>query len=77
MLAPAAIALSFWAIERGPVSLVSTILSSRPIFVFIYALVLGRFFPVFLEWSSTRKALVIRVIAIAMIFGGIAIIQLL
>ena len=77
LLAPIGIALSFWAIGKGPVSLVSTILSSRPIFVFIYALVLGRFFPVFLEWAPTRTTLVIRVIAIAMIFGGIAIIQLL
>jgi len=76
LLAPVGIALSFWAIERGPVSLVSTILSSRPIFVFIYALVLGRFFPVFLEWNPARTTLLIRIIAIAMIFGGIAIIQL-
>jgi len=76
LLAPVGIALSFWAIGMGPVSLVSTILSSRPIFVFIYALVLGRFFPVFLEWHPTRTTLVIRVIATAMIFGGIAIIQL-
>ena len=76
-LAPVGIMLSFWAIERGPVSLVSTILSSRPIFVFIYALVLGRVFPVFLEWRPTRATLVLRLTATAMIVGGLAIIYLL
>ncbi|MBU2608411.1 MAG: DMT family transporter [Chloroflexi bacterium] len=77
MLAPVGIVLSFWAIERGPVSLVSTILSTRPIFVFIYALVLGRALPLFLEWRPTRGTLVLRLVATAMIVGGIAIIQLL
>ena len=76
ILAPVGIVLSFWAIQRGPVSLVSTILSTRPIFVFIYALVLGRALPMFLEWRPTRGILVLRLVAIAMIVGGIAIIQL-
>ena len=76
MLAPVGILLSFWAIERGPVSLVSTILGSRPIFVFLYALLLGRFFPVFLEWRPTRTTLILRLAATTMIVGGIAIIQL-
>ncbi len=77
VLAPIGIVLSFWAIERGPVSLVSTILGSRPIFVFIFALVLGRLFPVFLEWRPTGATLVLRLTATAMIVGGIAIIHLL
>lgn len=76
MLVPFGIVLSFWAIERGPVSLVSTILSSRPIFVFIYSLILGRVFPVFLEWRPTGATLVLRITATAMIVGGIAIIHL-
>ncbi len=75
-IAPIGIVLSFWAIERGPVSLVSTILSSRPIFVFIYSLILGSVFPVFLKWRPTRAALVLRLAATAMIIGGIAIIHL-
>jgi len=75
-LAPIGIVLTFWALERGPVSLVSTIVSSRPIFVVIYALILSRVWPMFLEWQADRGMLALRLIAIAMIVGGIAIIYL-
>jgi uncharacterized membrane protein len=75
-LAPAGIVLSFWAMEMGPVSLVSTILSSRPIFVVIYALILSRVSPMFLEWQRGKVMLALRLVATAMIVGGIAIIYL-
>jgi drug/metabolite transporter (DMT)-like permease len=68
--------LLFWAMERGPVSLVSTIVSSRSIFVVIYALILSRVSPIFLEWHYGRGMLALRLIAITMIVGGIAIIYL-
>jgi hypothetical protein len=58
------------------VSLVSTIASSRPIFVVIYALILSRTSPMFLEWQSGKGMLALRLIAIAMIVSGIAIIYL-
>jgi len=66
----------FWAMERGPVSLVSTIVSSRPMFVVIYALILSRVSPMFLQWQSGKGILALRLIAITMIVGGIAIIYL-
>ena len=75
-LAPAGIVLSFWALERGPVSLVSTIISSRPMFVLMFALILSRLSPMFLEWDSGKGMLALRLIATAMIVGGIAIIHL-
>jgi len=75
-LAPVGIALSFWALERGPVSLVSTIISSRPMFVLMFALVVNRLSPMFLEWDSGKGMLALRLIATAMIVGGIAIIHL-
>jgi len=75
-LAPIGIALSFWAIQRGPVSLVSTIIGSRPIFVFIYALIISRVSPMFLEYQPGKAMLALRLIAITMIVGGIAIIYL-
>jgi len=75
-LAPIGIVLSFWAMQRGPVSLVSTIASSRPIFVFIYALIISRVSPMFLEYQPGKALLALRLIATAMIFGGIAIIYL-
>ena len=75
-LAVAGAVLLFWAMERGPVSLVSTIVSSRPIFVIIYALILSRVSPMFLQWQPGKVMLVLRLIAITMIVGGIAIIYL-
>ncbi|MFC2005784.1 EamA family transporter [Chloroflexota bacterium] len=76
LLAPVAVILSLWSIERGPVSLVSTITSSRPVFVLAYALILNRVLPMFLEWQPGRKMLTLRLIATAMTVGGIAIIHL-
>jgi drug/metabolite transporter (DMT)-like permease len=76
-LTPIAITSSYWALSRGPVSLVSTIVSSRPVFVVIYAFVLNRFLPHFLVKSATGKLmLVLRLVATAMIVSGIAIIYL-
>ena len=75
-LAFAGITLSLSAIERGPVSLVSTIIGSRPVFVVISALILSRVSPMFLEWHPGRGMLALRLIATAMIVGGITTIYL-
>lgn len=66
----------FWAIQEGPVSLVSTITASRPIFVLTFAFILSRVLPAFLEWQRGRGTLALRLIATAMIVGGIAVIYL-
>ena len=76
-LALAGILLSFWALEGGPVSLVSTIISSRPMFVLIFAFIISRLAPMFLKWDSGNGILAIRLVATAMIVGGITIIHLL
>ena len=76
ILAPVGIVLLFWALEKGPVSLVSTISSSRPVFVVIFALILSRILPGFMEWQPGKGMLALRLVAIAMIFGGITIIYL-
>lgn len=75
-LALAAILLMLSALERGPVSLVSTIGSSRPVFVFAFAFILSRISPKFLEWHADMGMLIFRLIAIALIVGGITIIYL-
>lgn len=77
LLAPVAILLSLWAIELGPVSLVSTITSSRPIFVVIFALILSRIAPSFLDFPPGRGLLALRIVATAMIISGITIIHVL
>jgi len=68
--------LSFWAMKNGPISLVSTILASRPVFVFGAAIVLSRLFPGFVYWQSNRRILGYKFIAILFIVAGIAIIYL-
>jgi uncharacterized membrane protein len=70
------IVLSFWAIENGPVSLVSTVMGIRPFFVFLYALALSRFLPTVLDERFTRGTVAMKVISIALIIGGVAIINL-
>ena len=75
-LAPVGIVLLFWALDRGLVSLVSTIASSRPVFVVIFALILSRILPGFMEWQPGKGMLALRLVAIAMIFCGITIIYL-
>jgi len=70
------IVLSFWAIERGPVSLVSTVMGIRPFFVFLYALLLSRFFPAVLGERFSRGIVSVKVVSIALIVGGVAIINL-
>jgi len=76
ILSPIGILLSIWALQRGPVSLVSTIVSSRPMFVVIFAFILSRISPGFLNWNPGKGRLGLRLIATAMIVGGITIIQL-
>ena len=75
-IAPVGLVLMLWALERGPVSLVSTIVASRPVFVVIFAFIMSRISPMFLEWSPGKGMLALRLIATAMIVGGIAIIYL-
>lgn len=76
-LAPVAIILLFWSIERGPVSLVSTIAGTQPVFVFIFAVLLGWVSSrALLEMRMSRQTIVRRFLATAMIFAGVALIHL-
>ena len=77
VLALAGIVLSFWAIENGPVSLVSAVLGIRPFFVFLWALALSRVLPAALGESFTRGTIMLKVVSIALIVGGVAMINLL
>ena len=65
------IVLSFWAIEQGPVSMVSTILSTRPAFVFVYALAVSRFFPAVLDERLSRGIIATKLVSIGLIIGGV------
>jgi len=65
------------AVQRGPVSLVSTVAASRPMYVLIIALILSRLFPALLPWQKGRVMLAVRFVATLMVVGGIALIYLL
>ena len=68
--------LSFWAMEQGPVSQVSTILATRPAFVFIFALGLSRFYPAVLNEQMGRRTVVLKMVSIALVIGGVALLLL-
>ena len=68
--------LAFNAMGIDPVSLVNAILNIRPAFVFIFTLVLCRFFPSIINDRLNRKTALLKVIAIALMTAGIVIISL-
>lgn len=75
-IAALGIMLSFIAIRSGPVALVSTIMNIRPAFILIFSLIISRFYPGFITEHMTRKTIMIKIIGIAMITGGVAVIGL-
>ena len=68
--------LAFKAIGIGPIALVSVILNARPAFVFVFSLLLGLFFPRFINDRLNKRTFLIKFIAIAIIIGGVVIINL-
>ena len=68
--------LSFRAIEQGPVSLVSTVLSTRPAFVFVYAVVVSCFFPGVLNERLSRGTIAAKVVSVCLIVGGVTLLTL-
>jgi len=70
------VVLSFMAMERGPISLASTVMAIRPLFVFVYALVLSVVLPAVLRERFTSRVVVLKIVSIGLIVGGVAIINL-
>lgn len=68
--------LGFVAIANGPVALASTLMNIRPAFVFIFSLVIGRFYPALLNERFNRRTILIKFLGIALITGGVVIIGL-
>jgi hypothetical protein len=48
----------------------------RPAFVFIFSIIISRFYPGFINERLTKGTIIIKLIGIAMITGGVAIISL-
>ena len=66
----------FTAISAGPVSLVSAINASRPLFVLVFSLIISLIVPSFTHWEPGRSAFMLRLAATVMIVGGIVTIYL-
>jgi drug/metabolite transporter (DMT)-like permease len=68
--------LSFVALENGPVSLASTIMNTRPALVFLFAVIISRFFPDALNERPEKNAILIKLIAITVMICGVVLITL-
>lgn len=68
--------LSYIAIKDGPVSLVSTVLNTRPAFVFIFSMVLSRFFPLVLNETLTRSSAILKLTAVLLVVGSLTLLTL-
>ncbi|MBO55542.1 MAG: hypothetical protein CL886_07760 [Dehalococcoidia bacterium] len=77
ILAPLAVMLNVAAINLGPVSLVSTVTATRPVFVFVYGSILSISAIRLLDEPLELKTLAVKLGAIIMIVAGIAALTLL
>ncbi|MFC1912372.1 EamA family transporter [Chloroflexota bacterium] len=75
-IAVISIVLFYWSMQRGPVSLVSAIYSSRLLFVFLYAVIISRFSNLLLESQSDKGALILRFVSVILIVSGIVLIYI-
>lgn len=72
-----ALGLTLLAIDLGPVSLVSTVMATRPLFVFVMGLLLSTRMWRVMDESMDRQTLVTKVVSTAMVVGGVGAISLL
>jgi drug/metabolite transporter (DMT)-like permease len=77
VLAPAAIVLMFAAFNAGPASLVSTVISTRPLFVLLIAGLLSTKYLNLLDEPINRKNLPGKLFPILMIVVGVTTITML
>jgi uncharacterized membrane protein len=70
-------ALTLWAIDLGPVSLVSTVMSTRPLIVLAFSVLFSTRFWRLLDEPLDRKTLTNKLVSTAMIVAGISAIALL
>ena len=69
-----ALAFLLGAIYSGPVSLVSTVMATRPLFVFALGIILSMGVSNVLNEPLERKILVIKTLSIVMTVGGVAVV---
>jgi drug/metabolite transporter (DMT)-like permease len=66
--------LAYWAIQSGPVALASAAFNSKPLFVFLFSGIAGKFFPNFLTPEHTsRKMIVMKALGTLAVVGGLVV----
>jgi drug/metabolite transporter (DMT)-like permease len=66
--------LAYWAIQSGPVALASAAFNSKPLFVFMFSGIVGRFFPHFLPPErSSKMMLFIKAGGTLAVVGGLVV----
>ena len=71
-LANIALIFTLMAVEGGPVSVVSTLAGTRPLFVFLYTILLSASWWRFVDEPLDRNVLATKLVSIVMIVGGVA-----
>jgi len=69
------VVLSYLAIQRGSVSLVSLVESTQPFFIFIAIVVITIWFPKILKEKIDKKTIAIKIISIMLMLGGLYLIS--
>ena len=77
VIAPFAALVTIWAIMLGPVSLAVTLMSSRPLFVFVLSAILSTKLLPMLGEPIDRTTLAIKGVSIALIISGVVTISIL
>jgi drug/metabolite transporter (DMT)-like permease len=66
--------LAYWAIQSGPVALASAAFNSKPLFVFLFSGIAGRFFPLFLPPErASRKMIAMKALGTMAVVGGLVV----
>ncbi|HCG91542.1 MAG TPA: hypothetical protein DEZ08_06865 [Dehalococcoidia bacterium] len=76
LLAPVAVILNVVATSMGPVTIVSTVTASRPLFVFIFVTIFSIPSIGFLDEKLDRRVLTVKALAIAGITSGIVLLSI-
>ena len=77
VIAPFAALVTIWAIMLGPVSLAVTLMSSRPLFVFVLSAILSTKLLLMLDEPLDKPTLAIKGTSIALIVSGVVTISIL
>jgi drug/metabolite transporter (DMT)-like permease len=75
-LGMAGVFISYLAIQQGLVSLVTVTLGFQTVFTFLFTLIISFYLPQFIKEDINPKTIIIKIISIALMFGGLYLIAI-